>query len=263
MPLTNVKRQPCQAEAAMLPVNGLSQKGIKHPVKTFGGRRSIPPMIPVSLGLPCLLLTPLAMAADPSEADDEGGCVETVEGTRIRYAGSCYITPSWVTGSSLKLEEGIVWGTLADPETVNLVSGKVRAFNFSRERDVKIVVQRGDYLVAAYPGSVSEVTFEDGREVVVFSREGDTSLNVSYESEPRTLEPGQGIIVGLVPDEESSQMGCSVRTTSVPRGVRTVSAVQRVLPEKLSGGWYALLCGIVLVYIVRRRGEHDETGTRR
>lgn len=257
MPLTNVKRQSCQAEAAMLLVNVPSQKGVKLTVNVSGGRRSIPPMIPVSFSLPYLLLTPLAMAADPSEADEEeSGCVQTVESDRIYLAGRCYVSPPWATGASLELE-GTVWGTL-DSETVHLVAGRVRAFNFARERDLEVVVEQGDYLVAAYPGRVSEVTFEDGRDVIVFSREEATVLNVSYESEPRTLEAGEGIVVGLVP-EDSNQAGCTViSTASVPLRVRTVSAFERVFPRRMPGGWFALIGGIALAYIMRKKwNPHD------
>jgi hypothetical protein len=236
----------------MLPVKDLSQKGVNHPVNISGGRRVIPPMIPVSIGLPYLLLTPLAMAADPSEADEEtGGCVQTVESDRVYLVGHCYVSPSWVTGASLELE-GTVWGELGS-ETTHLVAGRVRAFNFARERDLPIVVEHGDYLVAAYPSRVSEVTFEDGREVIVFSREESTVLNVSYESEPRTLEAGEGIVVGLVP-VDSNQAGCSViSTVSVPLKVRTVSVFERVFPRRVPGGWFALIGCIALAYIVRKK----------
>jgi hypothetical protein len=198
------------------------------------------------LGALILLLPLTALGQDSGTGPEEEGCTELIDGSRVTVTGDCYFTPPWLQASSVELH-GTIWG---EPglEVIHLTSGSVRTFNFSQEKQVQIVAERGDYRVAAVPADVTEAGFDGNQDVVYFSRKGDTTLLISYENEPRVLHQGEGLTVGLSPPP-SNGVNCSfVRSAWVGPAVVPFSRSKRVDPVQGRGEWF-LIAGLTLLVL--------------
>jgi hypothetical protein len=163
-------------------------------------------------------------------------------------AGDCYFTPLWLEAASVELGSG----------QIHLSSGRVRAFNFSSQQ-VRIVVESGQYNVAALPSEVTEASFNDDGDVVFFSKKGNTTLAVSYEASQRTLREGEGIVVGLTPPK--SNEGCTVAATWAtlsPSSSDSKGAVRIRPPGSSQGGWVMVglgLAGLALIWTRKWTGS--------
>lgn len=186
---------------------------------------------------------------DGGAGPEEGGCSEQIAGSRVTVTGDCYFTPEWLQASSVELH-GEIWGEPGS-EVIHLTSGSVRTFNFAQTQ-VQIVAQRNNYLVAALPTDVAEAGFNEDLDVVYFSRKGDTTLLISYETAPRILHQGEGLVVGLCPPSSNNDSCSLVRATSVGSSVMSSSPFPRVYPKEKGGGWI-LIVGLTMFALSRRR----------
>jgi hypothetical protein len=211
------------------------------------GRRSRQPAI--SLALLASIPFCVTRSAHAEETEREPCPRPTWTEDRVEVTGSCYFSPEWVPGISLQLN-GTVRGQLGS-EAIHLVEGEVTAFNFAHREGLEIVVEKGPYRVAAYPDDSAKVDFETGDDVVLFSAEGDTMLQVSYEVEPRLLAEGEGLIVGFEPDQQVAPGSCSATSSTL---VKLSAPFRRIRPPSF-GGWImylGLAAGMVLL-VERRR----------